>query len=177
MRAIRDIGRTTLQWLLAHRCATSSEPCESYELRAGDDVVGTLRRVKPTGTLFAADTADGSWTFKRGGFLPPLVTVRVAGEQTNAAVFTHAWPSTGSLEFADGRTFAWHATHRRQHFCKWTDGGAHWIIRLTPSAELARVAAIVEIAPRALEQPDLTILIMLGWYVMLLERELSAAAR
>src|SRR5260221_536807 len=89
VRAIRAFDNTILHWVSLGRGQGV------YELRAGDEVVGTLRRVKLPGSLCVLDTADGTWTCKRSSRLAAAVTVRVAGEETNYAVFTHHWPTTG----------------------------------------------------------------------------------
>jgi hypothetical protein len=55
------------------------------------------------GSLANAGSADGDWTFKRSGFWNPRVTARVAGSDTDIAVFRPRWMGGGTLELPDGR--------------------------------------------------------------------------
>lgn len=66
----------------------------AYDLRAGDAFLGTLAWKR--GTLAAADRGAYYWTFKREGFWHLRVTVRVAGSETDLALFTssRAWSRT-----------------------------------------------------------------------------------
>jgi hypothetical protein len=170
VRAIRAFDNTILHWVSLGRGQGV------YELRAGDEVVGTLRRVKLPGSLCVLDTADGTWTCKRSSRLAAAVTVRVAGEETNYAVFTHHWPTTGTLDLGNGRKFRWHAAHRRQRFWKWTDASNRWVVRLTQEGESPAPVARVDLAPGAGDLPDISLLITLGWYVALLELESATAS-
>jgi len=170
MRKIGEVGQTALRWVQV------DGDTGVYELRARDEVVGTLFRVKAAGTLFAAVAADGRWTFKRGGFLPPHVTVRHMGEEANIATLVLNWPSSGKLSFDDGRTYQWRAAHRRQHYSKWIDEGGAIVVKLTSWASPSRHDATVEVELAAADTRDLSLLTMLGWYCVVLAPELSSQA-
>jgi len=86
-----------------------------YELRAGDEVVGTLRRVKLPGSLCVLDTADGTGHVNAAATLEAAVTVRVAGEETNYA-FSLITGLPPVARPGQCRKFRWHAAHRRQRF-------------------------------------------------------------
>ena len=70
MKSLRKVGAFALEW------SQTSVMSQSYELRGDDQVVATLEWEKLIGSLATARTADGAWTFKRSGFLTPMVTVR-----------------------------------------------------------------------------------------------------
>ena len=93
MRAIRDITEQGLHW------TQPSTFNREYELRAGDEVVATLGWQKTGGSLALARSTEGNWTFKRSGFLSPRVTVRLAGSETEVAVFKPSWRGEGTLAF------------------------------------------------------------------------------
>jgi hypothetical protein len=71
MKAIPEVADQPLRWT---RPALLKR---EYELRAWDDVVATLRWQKTFGSLALAETADGTWTFKRSGFLPRPIDDRM----------------------------------------------------------------------------------------------------
>jgi len=50
------------------------------ELVSGDEVLGTLHWQSRLRSLVTAESAYGKWTFKRGGFLRPIITIREYGK-------------------------------------------------------------------------------------------------
>ena len=46
-----------------------------FELRSGDPLFATLSFRSGFGTMATAETAEGSWTFKRAGFLNPRISI------------------------------------------------------------------------------------------------------
>ena len=99
MKPIRGVAGQPLRW---------TQPTllkREYELHAGDEVVATLRWQKTFGSLALAEAADGTWTFKRSGFLRPKITVRVPGSETEVAVFKPAWGGEGTLRLSAGRCY------------------------------------------------------------------------
>ncbi len=62
-------------------------------------------------SLATAETADGTWTFKRVGFLNPRVTIRAAGSPDNLAVYQPKFWGDGTVTFADGAAFRWQPTN------------------------------------------------------------------
>ncbi|KPL23063.1 MAG: hypothetical protein AMJ93_05565 [Anaerolineae bacterium SM23_84] len=153
-----------------------------FELRAGDDLIATLGWHTSCGSLAAAESADGRWTFKRVGFLNPRVTIREAGSELDLAVFWPRWLGDGSLEFAYRRTFRWQATDFwGTHWC-FTDADGTPLVAFKPGAEKARLSdlfknqAMVEIHPQGRDARELPILVLLGWYLMILRQEDAAAA-
>jgi hypothetical protein len=139
-----------------------------YDLRAGESVVATLRWDKAFGSLATAVTGEGSWTFKRAGFLSPSVTVRMAGAETDLASLKARWRGDGTLEFADGRRYRWtHAGFWHTEWCFANESGDP-LMRLKPKFALAGHAAEVTIEPAAASNPDLSLLLSLAWYLVVL---------
>lgn len=69
-----SVDRTALRWL-----RTDEKPT-AFSLLSGDAPVATLAWNRQGGTLATCTTAEGSWTFKRAGFLAPMITARVPKE-------------------------------------------------------------------------------------------------
>ncbi len=75
-----------------------------YELRAGEEIVATLRFRSSFGSFATAESADGCWTFKRVGFWQTRVTIRGCGSDMDIAMFkNNTWSGGGTLELPDGR--------------------------------------------------------------------------
>jgi hypothetical protein len=100
MKAFRELTHQELKF------QQPSALKKEYELRADNELVGTLRWPKAFGSLCVAETADGSWTFKRQGFFNLRVTARVAGSEQDVLIYRPNWTGvTGTMEHIDGRVF------------------------------------------------------------------------
>jgi hypothetical protein len=154
-----------------------------FELRAGDDVLAILRFETLCGSLARAESADGSWTFKRVGFFKPRVTVRKAGEEVNLAVYTPRWTGReGALEFPDGRVFSWKQTNFWAARYQITDAVGNLLasfqsgIDKSKLSDIFKTQARVEIDLRGRALPELPLLVLLGWYLIVLQENDAAAA-
>jgi hypothetical protein len=144
-----------------------------HELRAGDDLVATLRFQR--GSLADAEAEGDHWTFKRQGFWQPRVTVRVPGSDADVAVFRPRWAGGGTLDFADGGSVRLSSANFWQSEWVWQENdqplmlfkGRHGIVK---------AKGAVEIQPAAAGRPDTSLLVLLGWYLILLHADDTAAA-
>jgi hypothetical protein len=170
MKTIREVIQRPLRW------AQPSAFQRAFELQAGDDVVGTLRWQKAFGSLALAETADGAWTFKRSGFLRPKVTVRIPGSETEAAVFKPGWGGEGTLTLSDGRCYLWqHTSFWRSQWAFAIEAGEP-LVHFNPDFAFFKHAAELVVEPRAVLTPDLSLLTLLGWYLMVLMAEDAGGA-
>lgn len=158
----------TLTW------ATPALLKRAYELHAQGDLVGTLRFRSLLGTFATAESAAGSWTFKRTGFFATRITVRAPDSDRDLAVFRPTtWSGGGTLEFADGRKF--HATtklwSKRYEFRTEQDElvfafKENW---WGTTADIAVTAA-------GWRTPELPILLALSWYLVAMAQADGSAA-
>jgi hypothetical protein len=170
MKAIREVAEGVLRW--TQPTALKRE----FELRAGDEVVGTLRWQKAFGSLALAEAAGGVWTFKRCGFLRPNVTVRLPGSETEAAVFKPGWGGEGTLRLADGRCYQWQHTSFWRFEWAFANEAGEPLVHFKPEYAFLKHAAGVKLEPGAASIPDLPLLTLLGWYLMVLMSEDAGAA-
>ena len=77
----------------------------NYELKLSDEIMGTLVRPSCWSSKFLADTPDGHWIFRRGGFLGTGAEIAGADSAEPVATFKSNWSAGGTLLFADGQTF------------------------------------------------------------------------
>jgi hypothetical protein len=170
MKAIREVAEQALRW------TQSSALAREFELRAGEEVVGTLRWQKAFGSLALAEAADGAWTFKRAGFLCPRVTVRLPGSEMEVAEFKPGWAGEGTLRLADGRSYQWQKTSFWRS--EWAFAGevGTALVHFKPEFAFFKHAAEVRVEPAAVAVPDLSLLALLGWYLMILMSEDAGGA-
>ena len=167
MRPISEVAGEELLWI------QPAARKRDHELHAGDDVVATLHFQR--GSLADAEAAGAHWTFKREGFWHPRVTVRTAGSDADLAVFHPRWVGGGALEFPDARAVRLSSANFWQSEWVWQEGEQP-LIRFKGRHGLIKARGAVEVLPEGAALPDLPMLILLGWYLILLHAEDSAAA-
>ena len=146
-----------------------------HELRAGDETIAALWHPKPIGSLALGEAAEGRWTFKRSGFLRPRVSVRVEGTEQDLLVVEMIWSGGGRFRLASGERFRWGCSSFWR--MEWEIGREDGPALLTIANQLApKMKARLIIDPAARRMPELPVLVLLGWYLMVLAFEDSAAA-
>src|SRR5262245_39564144 len=119
------------------------------------------------GSLAIAQSAEGSWTFKRTGFLNPQVTVRVAGSDAEIATFKPSWKGDGRVKMADGRRYRFvKLSFWSSEWAFDTDDGAR-IVHFQPKFALLKQATDVTVGAGG-QVPELAMLTLLGWYLIVL---------
>jgi len=146
-----------------------------YELKSGDSVLCELKFLKTFGTLARAATAEGAWTFKRTGFLTPLVTARVEGSEAEMASYQpRSMSQKGLLTLAGGETLEFKATNFWASEWVLFDGHRREVLRFHNKGVLHHGAS-VEAGEGAAERKDLGVLAALCWYILVLYMEDSSA--
>ena len=146
----------------------------AYELRSGEEVIGSL--VWQRSSLAVGEMADRRWTIKREGFWHPRVTVRLADSELNTAVFHPSWSGGGIVELTSGRVLRFHAANLWRSKWEWQETEAEALVRFKSRRGFSKSGADVEITPAAAGFPELSLLAMLGWYLLVLRDRDSAAS-
>jgi hypothetical protein len=147
-----------------------------YELRADDAVIATLGWETTLGSLATGETAEGRWTLKRAGFLRPRVMARVAGSKIPAATVTLHWDGNGDVNFADGHEFRWARMSFWHSEWAFTSKDGQPLLVFKPKFVMLGAGAEIEIEAHALSLPELSLLALLGWYLIVLIHEETVAA-
>ncbi len=155
----------------------------AFDLKAGEDLVGSLSFETAFGSLATAVANGKTWSFKRMGFFKPHVTVRLAGGTEDIAVYRPRWSGTeGELTFADGRIYHWHVANfwATRYEVQDTEGSALLAYRSggveSGMKGLFKMQALVEVTDRGRTSSDVDLLVLVGWYLIVLQQEDSAAA-
>jgi hypothetical protein len=80
---------------------------------------------------------------------------------------------SGALTFADGRAFAWQKPGWFTRVRVWVDSAGTELVRFRP---VRRSLVAVTAQPKAMRQPELPLLILLGHYLIVLARRDGEAA-
>jgi hypothetical protein len=153
-----------------------------FVLRTGEHELAWLEFRSAFGSLALAEAAQGRWSFKRVGFLNPRVTVRLPDSEDDLAIYTPRWTGGGGgLEFPGGRAYVWQAANFwASQFC-WRHMLGDDLVLFSPGSEehtlsnLVKHQAQVILAAAARSLPDLPLLVLLGWYLMILQHDDAAA--
>ena len=161
MRRIADLVHSTLHW-------KQPRVFESrYELAAGDEVAGTLSFRSAFGSFATAETADGSWTFKRVGFWQTRATVRELGAHNDLAVFEHnTWSGGGTLTMAGGRTIRVTTNFWQSRIEFQLEDGT--VLFRYRTEGFMRHEAGLDIEPAAARMPELPWMLGFGWYLVVM---------
>lgn len=156
------VDRSTFRWL------RTPEELIGFELRAGESLVGQLRWAQPTGSLARAEIVGAAWTFKRGGFLNPHVTVRRTDTGEHLARLT-VHLNYHRVELASGRSYRFHRAGVLVPAWKVTADDGKELLHIEPVREDRRLSAgAVIVAPHAVDLPELALLVLLSWYFIVL---------
>jgi len=161
MRHLADLVHSELHWKQPRLFDSS------YELVSGDEPVAALSFRSPFGSFATAQTADGSWTFKRVGFWRTRATVRAEGAPEDLAVFEHnTWSRGGTLTIAGGKAIqvATNVWQSRIEFLL-EDGSVLFRYR---TEGIVRHGAEVTIEPAGARMKELPWLLAFGWYLVVM---------
>jgi hypothetical protein len=170
MRTIHDAAPSNLSWQQpqALRC--------EYELRAGDELLATLRKTSTFGSAMDAEIGASRFTLKPEGFFRSRITVQEAGAAGEPAVFQSGFCGGGRLALPDGRGYRWKMTSFWGSRWAFVDDSDRPLVSFKTRNRLFRAGSDVEIGPGALARPELPVLVLLGWYLLLRMRQDSAGA-
>ncbi len=170
MRTIQDAAPSTLSWQQpqALRC--------EYELRAGDELLATLRKPRKLGRTMEAETGGARFTLEPSGFFRRRVILREAGAAGEPAVFQSGFCGGGRLALPDGRSYRFKMMSFWGGRWAFVDASDRPLVRFRSRNRLFRAGCDVEIDPGARALPELPVLLLLGWYLCLRIREDAAAA-
>lgn len=134
------------------------------ELVSGDSLVGALHWASLWGSLATAESADGSWTFKRVGFIHQRITVREIGSEVDLYVAELGWGGEATMVLPEG-IFTW--TPNKWH--------KEWTLQDKVGIEVMTIEVTgffnsggnVIIGQSFLPAQKLSLLALLGWYLIM----------
>ena len=169
MKSIKDISNEHLLW------AQPKTIHQFFELRLNDDLYGTLNFPKSTGSLAEVESFDGKWSFKRIGIFYTKITIRELGNENDLAVFKpNLMASSGLLEFANGTSFTWEAANFWATRFEFKDSAGNLLVTFRAGVDDPKLKdwfktqARVEITEQAKNLSELSVIILLGWYLIII---------
>jgi len=169
MRSFRDFKESEINWVQPRALE------RHYELRSGQQVFATLTWLKVFGSLAEAIMADGRFTLKRGGFLRPFVTIRDTVMGNDIAVLRMGMLRHATLEFSNGRRIELISTRFWGFEWEFIDENGMKLCKIRMKAAMTKNSAEVTIFEAVRKDRDLLIMLVIGWYTMVLMNDEAAA--
>ena len=148
----------------------------TYQLHAANETLGCIRWPKLFGSLAEAEYRGCRWTFKRGGFLRPHVTVREESSEVDLGILELSWGGSGLLKIRDGARFRWERLGFWSRRFFFTDEDGVELVAFEPTFGLLRRTGAVESHGEIGKMPEFGLLVTLGWYVIMLIADDEAAS-
>jgi hypothetical protein len=146
-----------------------------YELRCENLYLGSLDFQSPFTSIAFAETADGKWSFKRAGICNRRVTIREQGKQENIAIC-----DSSEICFNDGKTYVWKGPGFWSSQWEFIDSNGEVVMTIEPGvaekkfSDLFKTQATIEIYPSTEMQGNITVLLPLAFYLLVLQQRDAA---
>jgi hypothetical protein len=175
MKGLTDSVGSTLEWIEPKAMQNF------FELRdEAKSLYASFTFRSTFGSFAVAETAHGTWTFKRVGFLNPGVTVRLQDATEDLALYRPRFFSGGELAFVDGLPLRWQASNIWQTQWSFLDSQQQEVVSFAPGPSAPRISdffktqATVAIQRSSLPIERSALLVALGFYLIVLHQRDAA---
>lgn len=147
----------------------------TYELGMDGQILATLYQPSIWRQERLGVTASGRWRFARIGVFRQRLVISDADTGAEVAQMARsAWTRSGTLTLSDGKQYQWRSGSFWGTKWVWLDAAEQPLLHFRQFGAL-RLQCTVTVEPQAASDPHLALLMTLGWYLMLLMREETAA--
>lgn len=163
--------------LTAPLLLTGKSACDrDWDFFSGSIKHATLRFGNAFGSRAIGETIEGRWSFKRNGFFNTFITVRRAGEEIDLAVMRREKRDHYSVKFTNGRNFTMRKTKRTSREFGMYDAQETLLVAYDFESKLLGTVGTICIEAAATNLPERPILVLLGWYYLVLRDADESAA-
>ena len=173
MKAIREAAGQDLQWR-GNKVGLFAE--EEFELRAGDEILALLHAREKGADWTRGEAADGRWALQsRNIGSGEVLVITEPDSQAEIAVVKRGRKhglfqrDNDYLAFSDGRIVMWKKVSQWHDEWDWVDSNGG------PLMHFQRGHHVV-IESLAFALPELSLLVIVGWYLMILQEEAKKKA-
>ena len=153
-----------------------------YELSRREEPFGTLEFRSIWGTLAWAKNPIQDWSLKRMGFLNPHITIRMADAESDYALYYPKIFGGGTFQMSDGRPFAWEPVNFWRTKWRFLNKSGLPVLSFAQGSEefklseLFKFQATAKLESSRVTNLEFSLLINLGFYLMVLNQSDTAAA-
>ena len=168
MKSLREAAGQDLQWS-SKKMGLFGEG--EYALRAGDEVLALIHAREKGTDWICGEAVDGRWALQCRNIGPgEILVIHELDSQAEIAVMKRGRKhglfqrDHDTLAFSDGRLVTWKKASRWHDEWDWVDSNGR------PLMHFQRGHHVV-IEPLAFALPELSLLVIVGWQLMLLQEE------
>ena len=173
MKAIREAVGQDLQWS-SKQMGLFAE--DEFALRAGDEVLALIHAREKGTDWICGEAADGRWALQCRNIGPgEIVVIRELDSQAETAKVKRGRKhglfqrDNDYLAFSDGRLVTWKKASKWHDEWDWVDTAGRPLIHFQRGHH-------VVIEPLAFALPELSLLVIVGWHLMILQEEAKKKA-
>jgi len=160
MKSIREGAGQDLQWTRANHWK------RAFELHAGAELLARFYPQQGTHAMIG-EAADGHWAFKRRSSWNADIVITEFASQAEIAVVKRGRKK--SIAFSDGRLFTLNKPGFWRNQWVWLNEEGTPLLHFQHGNHLM-------LEPAALALPELSLLVIAGWYLIVLQQEEDAAS-
>jgi len=171
-KSLIDLAEAGLCWVEGKDPAFAD-----FELRSGEEVVAGLRFRDPAGFGAVGQSADGAWTLTDEGLVRPRVRVRSRGDTETLALYKSRLPGlAGTVRLFDGRRLCWRRFGFWSRTYRLEDADGRPVVTVNFECSRSRLfgqrvtKGSVELEPQTYGSRELILLLLLGWYLTVVQR-------
>lgn len=147
-----------------------------HRLMSMEMTYATLEWPQAFRSVGLSSSREGRYTFKRGGFLHPHVTVRRQEFEAELAKLTLDWSGNGELVFNNGQRYRFSRPSMLRFDYEVTDHRGTVLFHLNKEWASFKHSGDVLITAAGLAHRDIAMLTSLCWYLAVMASEDTAAA-
>jgi hypothetical protein len=147
-----------------------------HRLISGETTYATLEWPQAFGSLGLSSSREGRYTFKRGGFLHPYVTIRRQEFESELAKLSLDLRGNGELVFNNGQCYRFSRSGMVRFDYEVSGPRETHLFTLKKEWGAFKHRGEVLIAQSGLAHRDIALLVTLCWYLAVLASEDAAAA-
>ena len=147
-----------------------------HELRSGETIYAKLEWTQAFGSMARSSSCEGVFTFKRGGFLHPYITIYREGFAVEAGRMNMEWRGSGELVFSSIQRFRFDRKGFASYDYEVKDQRGDLLFDLRKHWGAFKHHGEVNITVKGLACRELGMLLSLCWYLAVISEEDTAAA-
>ncbi|MBI5867282.1 MAG: hypothetical protein HZB43_03180 [candidate division Zixibacteria bacterium] len=162
MKNLNELGSTPLTWVQPKAFR------REFELQAADEPVARIQWETAFGSLVSVQTSEGRWLIKRFGLFWRQGSISREGDAGELATFTFGWFGRARLDTQRADHYFWARSGFWLPTWTFTNSSGFPVARFRLSGFFLKSKGEIEVCESAqLHQPDLPLLLLIGWYLVL----------
>jgi hypothetical protein len=164
LHSLETAKEHAIRWIQPKRLAPYFELCSKQSL------YGTLEYSGNRTTIAIATVAEGRWRFKYTRFTLPQISISHNNKPDVETILEPGFDWSSTLKFSDGQRLFWRPIDQRELQWGFISTSGNPILSISPRPRFLKLEADVHLNPVSSAHPHLPMLVLLGWFLVLLRQ-------